>query len=452
MTHSLSFPSDFLWGASTAAYQIEGAVSEDGRKPSVWDVFSHTPGKIINDENGDTACDHYHRLEEDLDLIAALVPNYRFSISWTRILPDGTGIVNQPGVDFYNRLIDGLIARGVTPWITMFHWDLPQTLQDKGGWTNRESVDWFFHYAQTLVSLFGDRVSKWIIMNEPSVHSWLGHGTGIHAPGLADDASYLSSVHHMNMAIGKTYKALKKDNPDFSIGSSYTLLPIRPEKPDTDPHAVACMDAFWNCNFFDPLCLGRYPDVMADVMTPYVKGGDMDVIKNDLDFVGVQHYNAIEAKRDERWIFNAFFGAKAEDTPKTDVGWTIDPDAFHECLIDFKNRYGDVPVLITENGAAYFDTLGEDGHCHDLYRISFLDGYIRAVHRAMKDGVNVIGYFVWSLMDNFEWSEGYKPRFGLIHIDYENGCTRTPKDSYNWFKTVIKQNGLVESEGKRNVA
>ncbi|MGZ9109477.1 MAG: GH1 family beta-glucosidase [Micavibrio sp.] len=441
---SVSFPQDFIWGTATAAYQIEGAVAEDGRGPSIWDVFSHTPGKIRNDENGDIACDHYHRLDEDLDLIAGVVPHYRFSISWTRILPDGTGAVNPQGVAFYNRLIDGLIARGVTPWITMYHWDLPQALQEKGGWANRDIIGWFDFYAATLHRLFGDRVKNWIILNEPSVHSWLGHGLGFHAPGVADEKTYLSSAHHMNLVIGHTYRLLKSIDPSLNVGSSYTLLPVRKGTSETPDSVVAVMDSFWNRNFFDPLVLGRYPQIMAGHFAPFIQDGDMDLCRTRLDFVGVQHYNPIEAAEDSSRIFETFFGPKNPDRPQTDYGWAIDPDGFHECLVDFSTRYGaDIPVIVTENGAAFFDT-AEEGRSADPRRIAFLNDYITAMHRAMRDGVNIKGYFVWSFLDNFEWADGYIYRFGLVHIDYANGQKRTPKDSYYWYRDMVRQNALPE--------
>jgi beta-glucosidase len=320
---------------------------------------------------------------------------------------------------------------------------LPQALQDKGGWTSRDMLGWFENYAELLCRRFGDRVNNWIIVNEPGVVSWLGHGLGFHAPGLADEKSYLSCVHHLNLVIGRTFRALKAERGSWNVGSSYTLLPIRPESPATDPRVVAHMDGFWNRNFFDPLMRGTYPDIIAEKMMPFIKSGDMNVTRTDLDFVGVQHYNAIEAGRDDSRIFGAFFGAKPDGVPKTDIGWTIAPEGFHECLTGFKKNYGDIPLIVTENGAAFFDTVGQDGKCRDPRRIDFLRGYMAAMHRAMEEGVNIKGYFVWSLMDNFEWSEGYKPRFGLIHVDYANGCRRTPKSSYDWYRQVIAANGLT---------
>lgn len=439
---TVSFPDDFIWGTATAAYQIEGAAAEGGRGPSIWDTFSHTPGNIQNNENGDVACDHYHRVDEDLDLIAGVVTNYRFSISWSRILPDGVGELNQQGVDFYNHLIDGLLARGVTPWVTMYHWDLPQALQDKGGWGNREVVQWFETYAGHLLDLFGDRVKNWMILNEPSVHSWLGHGLGFHAPGLADAKSYLSAAHNMNRVIGHIYRFMKGRDAALNVGSAYTLLPVRPGTPDTPDHIVAVMDSYWNRNFFDPLVLGRYPDVMAEHFAPYIQAGDMELCRVTLDFVGVQHYNPIEAAFDSSRIFNTFFGPKNPARPQTDYGWAIDPDGFHECLVDFTKRYGaDINVVVTENGAAFFDT-AENGRSRDPRRVAFLHDYISAVHRAMNDGANIKGYFVWSFLDNFEWADGYVYRFGMVHVDYANGQARTPKDSYFWYKELVRNNRL----------
>lgn len=439
----MQFKSDFIWGTSTAAYQIEGAVHEGGRGASIWDSFSHIPGNIRNNENGDIACDHYHRLDEDLDLIANLVPNYRFSISWSRILPQGIGEVSAEGVGFYNRLIDGLIERGVTPWVTMFHWDLPQALQDKGGWKNREILNWFEEYARTLSDHFGDRVKNWMILNEPSVHSWLGHGLGFHAPGLKDEQSYLSCVHHQNLVIGRTYRQMKNLNPDYRVGSAYTMVPILPDINERDEKAIETMDAFWNRNFFDPLMLGCYPACFAQMMKPYIQDADMEICKISLDFIGMQHYNAIEAKRDESRVFGVFFGDKDPATPKTDYGWRIDPKGFYDGFMDFTKRYGtEVAMIVTENGAAFFDK-AQNGKCHDPRRVAFLDGYIRAMHDAIRDGARIDGYFVWSFLDNFEWADGYDYRFGLVHIDYANGQARTPKDSYYWYKQVVIDNGIT---------
>ena len=440
LSNPLIFPENFIWGAATAAYQIEGGATADGRGPSIWDVFSHTPGKTHNGDTGDVACDHYNRLDEDLDLIAGLCKHYRFSISWTRILPGGTGDVNPAGVAFYNRLIDGLLARGVTPWITMYHWDLPQTLQDQGGWTNRDCVRWMDDYARTLLGLFSDRVKHWIILNEPSTQAFLGYGVGAHAPGLAGQDSYVACCHHMNLAIGTVYRTAKAFDPALHVGSSYVLMPVKPADDGGDDHAVAALDALWNRNHYDPLFLGAYPDVTRDAFAPYVKDGDADVMKCALDFTGVQHYSPVYAMRDENGLFVTGFGQGPADGPKTDIGWPIDPPAFYDALMDQVARYGDHQISVTENGIALFDQKTDEG-VNDVRSVQYYSDYIPQVLRAINDGARIDAYFAWSLMDNYEWSEGYAMRFGLIHVDYETG-ERTPKFSYDWYVRVARLNGL----------
>lgn len=441
---SVSFPLDFIWGTATAAYQIEGAAREDGRGASIWDVFSHTPGKIRNDENGDIACDHYHRLDEDLDLIAGVVSHYRFSISWTRILPDGTGALNPAGIAFYNRLIDGLIERGVTPWITMYHWDLPQALHDKGGWTSRESVAWFNAYAETLLTLFSDRVKNWIIFNEPSTQTFLGYGIGVHAPGLKGEAAYAAATHHMNLAIGSTYRLAKKFNSDLNVGSSYVLMPVFAAEEGGDDHSVAVLDALWNRNHYDPLFTGAYPEATRAAFAPFIKEGDDALLRASLDFTGVQHYSPAYARRDETGLFGINFGQGPDSFEKTDIGWPIDPPAFYGALMDQVKRYGDHRMIITENGIALFDQKNA-GQVNDARRIRYYQAYIAQVHRAMADGAWIDGYFTWSLLDNYEWSEGYSMRFGLVYVDYKTG-ERTPKESYHWYANLVSTNGLNEAE------
>lgn len=436
------FPDNFVWGTATAAYQIEGAWDKDGKGENIWDRFCHAGGNILNDETGDVACDHYHRWEEDLNLLKEFgIKNYRFSISWARILPQGIGAINQAGVDFYSNLIDGLIARGITPWITIYHWDLPQALQDKGGWTNRDSIKWFKEYALTLVKLYGSRAKNWIIFNEPSVHSLLGHGFGFHAPGLNQKKSYLAAVHHINLTIAETYRVLKSQYPDLNIGSSYTLLPNYPENENCEKDRLASdyFFGFWNTNHFDPLFKGEYPELIRHEFGDLIKDGDTELLKADLDFVGVQHYNAIHAKHDECFLFNSFFGAKPAGVPQTDYGWMIQPDDFEKCLVWLAENYNlnekKIPIVITENGAAFHDEPNKGGVCNDTRRISYLEGYIRAVHNAIERGSPIRGYFIWSFMDNFEWADGYSQRFGVVHVDYETQ-KRTPKESLKWFKSL----------------
>lgn len=439
----MTLPEDFVWGTSTAAYQIEGGWNADGKKPSIWDVFSHTPGKILNGDNGDIACDHYNRLAEDLDIISGVAPNYRFSFSWPRIL-DENGHVLPRGADFYNRLIDGLAARGVIPWATVFHWDLPQYLQDRGGWQNRDSAGWLADFSLRLMDLFGDRVCNWMIFNEPNVHAWFGHCNGIHAPGIKGTDTYLRAAHNINRAIGCAYRAMKSARPRHTVGSTYQVVDIRPSTPGTSARAVQTMDAIWNANFLDPLFRGAYPEIMAGGFAPYIQDGDMDMIKTDLDFIGVQHYNPIYIADNDQWPFGVFFGDVPAGIPKTGYGWPILPGAFKDTLIEFHQRYNHPSLLITENGAAYLDEVDADGKCRDAWRIDYLNDHIGAVAGAMAAGVPVKGYFVWSLFDNFEWADGYKYRFGLVHVDYKTG-KRTRKDSYDWYGTVARENKLTKA-------
>lgn len=433
----MPFSSTFRWGTSTAAYQIEGAWDEDGKGPSIWDTFCHRPDStILNKDTGDVACDHYHRLEGDLDLIAGAAPNYRFSFSWPRLIPDGTGEFNFKGVNFYNRLIDGLLERGVTPWATLFHWDLPQALQDRGGFENRDSAKWLASYGERMMELFGDRVRNWMIFNEPNVHAWFGYCNGIHAPGIRGTDTYHRAAHNINRAIGSAYRAMKAKAPSHLIGSTYQVVDIRPATKDTTPRAVTMMDAIWNTNFLDPLMKGRYPDIMAADFASVTQDGDMDLIRTDLDFIGVQHYNPIYFTDNTEWPFGVFFGTVPDHLPVTGYGWPIEPDAFEETLKKFHNTYGHSNLVITESGAAYLDEVA-NGQCHDPARIDYLQKHIAAVKGAIQSGVPINGYFVWSLFDNFEWADGYKYRFGLVHVDYATG-RRTKKDSYAWYAEFLQ--------------
>ena len=408
---------DFVWGTSTAAYQIEGAYDKDGKGPNIWDIFSHIDGNVLNNENGDVACDHYHRFEEDLDLIKDLVDNYRFSFSWSRIIPEGTGAVNQQGIDFYNRLIDGMIKRGITPWATMFHWDLPQALQDKGGFANRECTEWMREYAGVLEENFGDRIKNWMILNEPSVYSYMGHARGFHAPGIADKDTYFKVVHNEMRIIGTVYDFMKQRSAEYNVGSTFTAMPIRAQ---------------------DPLFLGQYPKIFKDEFAPLIQEDDAALIKTELDFVGVQHYSPIYTAQGENGFLGADFGKVPEHIDTTDIGWPIEPDAFYETLMHIKNKYNAKNIIITENGIALFDKK-TNGEVDDTKRINYLNAYIEQMDKAIKDGAPISGYFVWSLLDNLEWSEGYDMRFGLVHIDFENDLMRTPKASYDWFKHFVKK-------------
>lgn len=441
------FSPHFIWGTATSAPQIEGGADKDGRSPSIWDTFSAKPGAIEGGGSPAHAADHYNHWEEDLDLLTTYgIKNYRFSLSWPRLMQDGV-TPNQAGIAFYNRLIDGMIERGITPWVTIYHWDLPQALQDKGGWVSRDILGWFSAYADLCFHSFGDRVKNWIILNEPSVTSLLGHGYGFHAPGLKDAHAYAASAHHQNLVIGQIYRAAKKLNPDWNIGSSYTCLRCPPESEETPQSIVDSQHAFWNGNFFDPLFKGHYPNPHADLFKNVIQTGDMEICRVTLDFIGLQHYSSIRAGWRPEWIAETFFGKRPAEKPATGIGWPIEPDEFHGALMDLKKSYGtEIPIIITENGSAWHDTLSPDGQCHDPKRISYLENYLEALHQAVSDGVDVRGYFVWSFLDNFEWSDGYAPRFGLVYVDYENDCKRTAKDSLKWFSQSIKSGFIDKSE------
>lgn len=434
----MKFPKDFIWGTATAAYQIEGAWDKDGKGESIWDRFAHIPGKIQNGDTGDVACDHYHRYAEDIDLAKGLAPNYRFSIAWPRIMPQGTGAINQKGVDFYNRLIDTCLEKDLTPWVTMYHWDLPQTLQDKGGWTNRDILNWFDDYSEVLKDKFSDRVQNWMILNEPSVTSYLGHALGFFAPGLADEKAFWASVHHQNLIVGRTYRQWKASHPHLRIGSTYTPVPGEPLSPDAQ-HKLELWENIWNWNYFDPLFTGKYPALSQNGIAEFWRDGD-ECIKTDLDFIGLQHYSPVCFDVDPAKVLGVFFAQTNKEGPKNDAGWIIDPEAFTGILLRLQTRYGQKPWIITENGICCADRVTGEGVV-DPQRIDYLTRYLEAVLKAMDAGMKIDGYFIWSLLDNFEWADGYKRRFGMVYVDYRNGQKRIPKASYYQMKKIIENNG-----------
>lgn len=445
MSHK--FPDGFLWGTATAAYQIEGATERDGRKPSIWDVFSKTPGKIENGDTGEIACNHYALWQEDIELLNTLgAKNYRFSVAWPRILPNGIGEINQKGLDFYNGLIDGLLAKNITPWITMYHWDLPQSLQERGGWLNRDIVEWFGEYADVLIAAFGDRVKNWFIFNEPSCVAYLGHGNGHHAPGLRGRDHYFNAAHNINRVIGATYHRIKASHPYLQIGSAFTLAPgISIDPQDDFPAEMA--EAIWNWNYLDPVLGGAYPSICEEGFAPFIKDGDMRQVHADLDFIGVQYYSPNYWKRDKNSIMGADFARAPAGLNLTDIGWPIDPNAFEAVLRAFGRRYPKVPVFISENGAC-FNTVPVDGRVDDQQRIGYLNEHIAAVQRAIAAGVAVKGYFCWSFLDNFEWAFGYNKRFGLVYVDYLNAQKRIPKESFYWFRDVATHNCINHKDNK----
>ncbi len=434
-----AFPDGFAWGASTSSYQIEGAVDVDGRGRSIWDVFCDTPGRVKNGDTGEIACDHYHRWPEDIELLARGGFNaYRFSTAWPRILPAGAGMVEARGLDFYDRLVDGLHAHGITPWLCLYHWDLPQALQEKGGWVNRDIADKFADYGRVVARRLGDRVKHWAMFNEPNVHALFGYGIGSHAPGLTGLPNFLAAIHHQNLAQGRALQALRAERGDFRLGTVISLQPTRPSPGhEADKTAVARFDAFWNGAFLDPLFKGNYPAAIAEEMAPLVANGDLEAIKQQVDFLGVNYYAPAYVADAPQSLFGAWFGAVPSGTRFTAMGWPIDAGGLTEILIGLRDRYGDPELYVTENGACYNDPLGPDGTVHDDDRVAYLREHLAAANAALAAGVKLRGYFVWSLLDNFEWSEGYSRRFGIIRVDFKT-LKRTPKASFAYLAEAIR--------------
>lgn len=452
-----SFPPGFVWGASTAAYQIEGAIAEGGRGPSIWDTFAGVEGNIADGSSGVVACDHYHRYREDIALMRrAGMAAYRFSIAWPRIQPDGSGPANVAGLAFYDRLIDELLANQISPMATLFHWDLPQALQDRGGWLERDTAERFAEYAAMVGERFADRVAYWIPVNEPNVVTVLGHAIGVHAPGSKLGFRALPVAHHLLVGHGLAVQALRAVGVT-RIGCANNHSPIWPASNSVDDRAAASSyDLLWNRIFSDAMLLGSYPDQFAEQL-----GGsadDLATIAQPLDFYGLNYYNPVlighpsKSDVDPDMADLPFARLPIEGYPHTDFDWPVVPAGLHEILLALHDRYGDrlPPIQITENGASYDEGPDANGRIDDIDRIRYLDGHLRAIHRAIEDGVAVAGYFCWSLLDNFEWAEGYQQRFGLVHVDYQS-MARTPKDSFYWYSQVIRKGaaGGVASTGSR---
>jgi beta-glucosidase len=448
----VTFPKGFIWGAATAAYQIEGATTEDGRGLSIWDTFARVPGAVFHGDTGDIACDHYHRLECDLDLMAQLgLKAYRFSIAWPRVQPDGRR-VNPIGLDFYDRLVDGLLARGIAPVATLYHWDLPQALQDEGGWTNRETADRFADYASIVVRRLGDRVGRWITLNEPWVSAFVGHLEGRHAPGIRDEAAALAAAHHLLMAHARGLERIREAAPGAKAGITLNLSDILPAtETDADLAAAARVDLFENRIFLSPLFRGCYPqdanefwDGVSDFA--FVRDGDLAAISQPMDFLGVNFYEQHRVVADPdhvRGPSNIVRGARKlpATPPVTEGKVAIRPEALYSVLTRVTREWTKLPLWITENGIALHDYVGPNGRCHDPERIDYFAAYFRAAARAIEQGVPLEAYIVWSLMDNFEWADGYRVRFGLIHVDYGTQV-RLLKSSAHWFAGVIAGNAI----------
>lgn len=433
------FPQGFVWGAATASYQIEGSDGE-GRGECIWQRFSHTPGKVANGDTGDIACDHLHRYQEDVSLMQGLgIQAYRFSISWPRVLPSGTGAVNPAGLDFYDALVDSLLGANITPYVTLYHWDLPQALQDQGGWENPDSVSWFADYSRLMVERLGDRVGHWITHNEPWCAAFLGNLVGIHAPGKQDVPAAYKVAHHLLRSHGIAARAIRDVKPDTKIGIAINMNGITPASDDPkDVQAATYQDGFMSRWFLDPLFHGRYPSDMVELLGPALDGINLeavDVAAVPLDFFGLNFYN----RENFAWDENNPFKFKPVPTPnaeRTAMGWEVHPQSLTDILVRLHNDYKMPPIFVTENGAAYYDPAPNDGVAEDPERVSYLERHFAAVESAIAQGVNMGGYFVWSLMDNFEWAEGYDKRFGIVHVDFET-LERTPKRSALFYRDHI---------------
>jgi beta-glucosidase len=440
------FGENFQWGISTAAFQIEGAIEKHGKGKSIWDEFSKKKNKIFNNQNASIACDYYHKFTEDIYLIHQMnIPNYRFSISWARILPNGTGQINKDGIDFYNRLIDFCLELGIEPWITLYHWDLPLELQKKGGWTNREIIHWFNEYVAICINHFSDRVKKWMVLNEPMVFTGAGYFLGLHAPGEKGVDKFLSAVHHAVLCQSTGAKTIKSINPSLKVGSTFSYSHLEPydQFNRRDEWATKKIDALINRLFLEPLLGLGYPYQELPFLNrieKYIKNDDIELMPFNLDFIGLQNYTREMVKYSP---LIPFVGAKIikaskRNTAHTQMDWEIYPRSIYLALKRLSKYNGVNEIIVTENGAAFNDTV-EGETINDTNRKEFLQNYISEVYQAKKEGVNVNGYFVWTLMDNFEWAEGYHPKFGLIHVDFETQ-KRTIKSSGKWYADFLKNN------------
>jgi len=429
------FSSDFQWGVATAAFQIEGATGEDGRGVSTWDTFCREPGRVRDGHNADVACDHYHRWPEDLDLVAGLgAQAYRFSIAWPRVQPDGSGPVNAKGLDFYDRLVDGLAERGLAATATLFHWDLPQPLEDAGGWMNRDTAARFAEYAAIVADRLADRVALWITLNEPMVVMAYGYAFGVHAPGQTLMLGALPTAHHQLLGHGLAVSALRDAGARrVALVNNYTPSAAASDRPE-DLAAAEAFDNLLNWQFTDPVLRGGYPDLGLDL--PHVRDGDLVIIGAPIDVLGVNYYSPVGVAAPGEGEPLPFAMVEVPGVPVTGMGWPVVPDALRRLLLDLRARYGPAlpPIQITESGCSYDESLD------DQARIDYLDAHIGAVRAAVEEGVDVRGYYVWSLLDNFEWAEGYHPRFGLVHVDYESQL-RTPRASYGWYRDLISRGG-----------
>jgi beta-glucosidase len=454
------FPPGFRWGVATAAYQIEGAATEDGRGPSIWDTFAAVPGHIADGSDGLVACDHYHRWPEDLDLLDWLgVGAYRFSLSWPRILPGGGSRIESRGLDFYDRLVDGLLARGIDPVVTLYHWDLPQPLEDLGGWAERDTAWRFADLVMAAQGRLGDRVSSWITVNEPWCSAFLGYASGIHAPGRREPSAALRSTHHLLLGHGLAVAALRESGTSAEVGITLNLSPVHAASADpADVDAARRFDGMQNRLFLDPVLRGSYPvDVLDDLVArgfnlDHIKSDDLDIIGAPIDVVGVNYYSSFrvrantsrEAARQSRrgwpWVGCEDVEFVSQHLPLTQMDWEVDPDGLRAMLVRLHRDYECPAIVITENGAAYRDRLGSTGEVDDPERIEFVESHLRAGLAAIGEGAPLRGYFLWSLLDNLEWAWGYSRRFGVVHVDFATQL-RTPKSSAHRYREIVAANG-----------
>lgn len=447
-----AFPPDFVWGAATAAYQIEGATSADGRLPSIWDTFSATPGRVANGDTGEVATDHYHRWRQDLDLLTELgIGAYRLSIGWPRVQPTGTGPANPAGLGFYDALVDGLLERGIEPWITLYHWDLPEALEQAGGWPVRDTAYRFADFAAQTAAALGDRVTHWITLNEPWCSAFLGYSSGRHAPGRTNHADAVRAAHHLMLGHGLGVQAIRAACPTARVGVTLNLYPVTPaDDGEGAAEAARSIDGLQNRWFLDPILRGGYPDdVRADLAGTtdfaHEQDGDAAVIAEPLDFLGVNYYTRHTVRLS---TYPGSAGVEFEPTglPRTAMGWDIDHTGLEEVLLRITREYGPIPLVVTENGAAFDDVVGPDGSVDDLERRDYIAAHLRACGDAIAAGAPLIGYFVWSLLDNFEWSHGYAKRFGIVRVDFATQ-ERTVKQSGRWYADFLAahRNGILRA-------
>lgn len=439
--HKDQFGEDFLWGVSTAAFQIEGAHDADGKGSSIWDVFTSQKGKVKNGHHALTACDFYNSYQNDINLISHLnIPNFRFSISWPRIMPTGIHPVNQAGIDYYNKIIDSLLEQGIEPWVTLYHWDLPHALEVNGGWTNRDSVSWFSQYVEVCAHYFGDRVKNWMVINEPSVFTGAGYFLGIHAPGKKGITNYLKAMHHVTLATVSGAKILREKVADANIGTTFSCTHIEPfSQNNKDIEAAKRVDTLLNRTFIEPVLGLGYPQndlAVLKKLNNYIKEDDLNNLAFDFDFIGLQCYTreVVKASLLTPYIGAELISAEKRNVISTDMGWEVYPPALYHVIKKF-NDYNIRKIIITENGAAFPDTVS-NGKVYDIKRTHYIQDHLEQILKAKEDGLNVEGYFVWSLTDNFEWAEGYNARFGLIHVDFETQ-KRTIKHSGLWFRDFL---------------